>query len=313
MDLFRSMQAFVTVVQAGSMSAAAARLGLSSAAVGQHVAALEERLGTRLLNRTTRRQNLTEFGLSYVEQCQDILERIAVAQEQAETLHQAPSGALRITAPSTFGAECLVPALGRYRACAPEVTVDVVLTDRNADLVEEGFDVAFRIGTLPDSRLIARPLAPYRMMICAAPSYLARTGVPTHPTELAAHEMISFTPAARSPWRLSRGDETVEVSPARSITVNSGQAVRMAACAGLGVVMQPAVLLTPDVQTGRLTQLLAEWNLGERPMSLLYYRDRRMTPRLRSFIAFSLQEFAAGLFDGRAGNDDPAVDTSPTS
>jgi DNA-binding transcriptional LysR family regulator len=289
MDLFRSMQAFVTVVQAGSMSAAASRLGLSSAAVGQHVAALEERLGTRLLNRTTRRQNLTEFGVSYVEQCQDILERIAVAQEQAETLHQAPSGVLRVTAPTTFGAECLVPALGRYRARAPDVTVDVVLTDRNADLVEEGFDAAFRIGTLPDSRLIA----PYRMMICASPSYLARAGVPKHPTELAAHEMISFTPAARSPWRLSRGEETIEVMPARSITVNSGQAVRMAACAGLGVVMQPAVLLTPDVRTGRLTQIFAEWGLGERPMSLLYYRDRRMTPRLRSFIAFSLQEFGS--------------------
>src|ERR1700731_2814395 len=135
MDLFRSMQVFVTVVQAGSMSAAASRLGFSSAIVGQHVAALEDRLGTRLLNRTTRRQSLTDFGLSYVEQCRDILERVAVAQEQAETLNQEPRGQLRVAAPMTFGAEVLIPALQRYRTQAPEVTLDVVLSDR-----EEGFD-----------------------------------------------------------------------------------------------------------------------------------------------------------------------------
>lgn len=313
MDLFRSMQAFVTVVQAGSMSAAASRLGLSSAMVGQHVAALEDRLGTRLLNRTTRRQSLTDFGLSYFEQCRDILERVAVAQEQAETLHHEPRGQLRVTAPMTFGAEVLMPALGRYRTQAPEVTLDVVLTDRNADLVEEGFDAAFRIGTPPDSRLIARRLLPYRMMICAAPAYLARTGMPKHPTELSSYASIIFTPAARSPWRLSKGDDKVEVTPARPITVNSGQAVRVAACAGLGVVMQPAMLLMPDVQAGRLVQLFPDWRLGERPMSLLYYRDRRMTPRLRSFIAFSTKEFADPLRDGTADDEGSAPDSSSVS
>jgi DNA-binding transcriptional LysR family regulator len=302
MDLFRSMQAFVTVAQFGSMSAAAPRLGLSAAMVGQHIAALEERLGTRLLNRTTRRQSLTDFGLSYLEQCRDILERVAVADEQAETLQQKPRGQLRITAPMTFGAEVLTPALGRYRDQAPDVTLDIVLTDRNVDLVEEGFDAAFRIGTPPDGRLIARQLAPYRMMICGSPDYLARTGTPAHPTELSNHDSIIFTPAARSPWRLSRGDDKVEVTPARSMTVNSGQAVRMAACAGLGIIMQPATLLMPDVKTGRLVQLFPDWRLGERPMSLLYYRDRRMTPRLRSFIAFSMKEFSASLQDGIAGS-----------
>jgi len=292
MDLFRAMQTFVTVVQTGSMSAAASRLGLSSAMVGQHVAALEDRLGTRLLNRTTRRQSLTDFGLSYAEQCRDILERVDLAQEQAETLNHTPRGQLRVTAPMTFGAEALMPALQRYRMAAPEVMLDVVLTDRNADLVEEGFDVAFRIGTPPDSRLIARRLAPYRMMICASPDYLSRVGTPIHPAELSSHESITFTPAARSPWRLSKGDDKVEVTPARVITVNSGQAVRVAACAGLGIVMQPAMLLMPDVEAGRLVQLFPNWELGERPMSLLYYRDRRMTPRLRSFIAFAIKEFA---------------------
>ncbi len=308
MDLFRSMQAFVTVAQVGSMSAAAPRLGLSAAMVGQHIATLEERLGTRLLNRTTRRQSLTDFGISYFEQCRDILERVAVADQQAETLQHAPRGQLRITAPMTFGAEVMMPALGRYREQAPQVTLDITLTDRTVDIVEEGFDAAFRIGTPPDGRLIARKLAPYRMMICASPEYLARMGTPAHPAELSIHESITFTPAARSPLRLFRGDETIEVTPVRPVTVNSGQAVRVAACAGLGVVMQPAMLLMPDVQAGRLVQLFPDWRLGERPMSLLYYRDRRMTPRLRSFIAFSIKEFADSSRDEAAESEESMMD-----
>lgn len=291
MNLFRSMQAFVTAVQAGSMSAAAEQLGLSPAMVGQHIAALEARLDTRLLNRTTRRQSLTDFGATYFDQCRDILDRVAVAEREAETLQTAPRGKLRITAPTTFGAERLVPALKTYREIAPEVELDLVLMDRNVDLVEEGFDIAFRIGNLPDSRLIARPLTPYRMMICAAPDYLARNGKPEHPNDLSSQETIGFTPAARSLWRFSKGDDVVEVAPLRHFTVNSGQAVRMAARAGLGIVMQPAILLAPDVDDGHLVQLLPEWRLGERPMSLLYYRDQRMTPRLRSFISFVIAEF----------------------
>ncbi len=275
------------------MSAAAVKLGISPAMVGQHVAALEERLGTRLLNRTTRRQSLTDFGKSYVEQCRDILERVAIADQDAEAAHAEPRGQLKITAPTTFGAEVLMPALQRYRLLAPEVTLDLTLTDRNVDIVDEGFDIALRIGELPDSRLIARPLAPYRMMICAAPEYLAQRGQPVHPADLASHDAIGFTPAARSPWRLTRGGDVVEVSPHISITVNSGQAVRTAARSGLGVIMQPAILLNSDIEAGLLVRLFPDWQLRERPMSLIYHRDRRMTPRLRSIIRFAISEFGA--------------------
>lgn len=286
------------------MSAAAEQLGLSPAMVGQHVAALEERLGTRLLNRTTRRQSLTDFGASYFEQCRDILDRVAIADREAETQQTAPRGKLRVTAPTTFGAEALVVSLKRYRETAPDVMLDLVLTDRNVDLVEEGFDVAFRIGTPPDSRLIARRLTPYRMMICAAPEYLRRNGEPRHPEDLSGHEAVGFTPAARSPWRLSKDGETAEVTPLRHLTVNSGQALRMAARAGLGIIMQPEILLAEDVQAGALVQLLPDWRLGERPMSLLYYRDQRMTPRLRSFISFATAEFGAGR-NGAASDGQP--------
>lgn len=273
------------------MSAAASKLGLSPAMVGQHVAGLEDRLGTRLLNRTTRRQSLTDFGTSYVEQCRDILDRVALVDLYAEASQASPRGQLKITAPTTFGAEALMPALQRYRDLAPEVTLDVTLTDRNVDIVDEGFDIAFRIGDLPDSRLVARSLAPYRMMICAAPAYLARRGMPDHPSALSTHDAIGFTPSAQSSWKLARGDEEVEVVPNMSITVNNGQAVRMAARAGLGVIMQPAILLRPDVSDGLLVPLFPDWMLRERPMSLIYHRDRRMTPRLRSVIEFAISEF----------------------
>jgi DNA-binding transcriptional LysR family regulator len=218
---------------------------------------------------------------------------VAIADQDAEASQAEPRGQLKITAPTTFGAEVLMPALQRYRELAPCVTLDITLTDRNVDIVDEGFDIAFRVGELPDSRLIARHLAPYRMMICAAPDYLARRGKPVHPTDLSDHDAIGFTPAARSPWKLTRGNDEVQVVPRLSITVNSGQAVRMAARAGLGVIMQPSILLSSDIQAGLLVQLFPNWHLRERAMSLIYHRDRRMTPRLRSVISFAISEFGA--------------------
>lgn len=186
-----------------------------------------------------------------------------------------------------------MPALAGYRSLAPDVELDISLTDRNVGLVEEGFDLAFRIGAMSDTSMIARPLRPYRMVACAAPGYLARRGTPSHPSELEGHEAIAFTPSARLPWRFTRGEEDVQISPARMITVNNGQAVRSAARAGLGVVVQPEILLKLDIEAGCLTRLFADWQLGERPMWLLYYRDRRVTPRLRSFISFAVAAFGS--------------------
>lgn len=292
MDLFRSMQVFVSTVETGSMSAAAASLNLSPAMVGQHIAALENRLGTRLLNRTTRRQNLTDFGQSYLEQCKDILERVALTVLKAESQQSEAQGKLRISAPLTFGAAVLIPALKQYRQTAPQVKLDIVLTDRNVDLVEERFDIAFRIGNIPDSRLISRKLMPYQMIICASPDYIALKGSPLQPSELSRHELVSFTPTARESWKLSKSTEIVEVTPESMMTVNSGHALLNAAKAGLGLVIQPRILLEPDIRSGQLIQLLPEWNLGERHVSMLYYRDQHMTPRTRSFIEFALQAFA---------------------
>ncbi len=292
MDLFRSMDVFVTVVRAGSMSAAATQFGISPAMVGQYIAALEDRIGMRLLNRTTRKQSLTDYGQSYYDQCRDILERVAVAELQAETQQTIAKGKIRITAPLTFGTERLMPALPNFRRSTPEVTLDIVLTDRAVDVVDEGFDIAFRIGDLPDSSMVARPLSPYRMIICASPAYLLKNGVPAHPSELTEHDVVCLTSASESPWRLTKGDNHEAICPPSKVVVNNGQAVRMAAKAGLGIIMQPEMLLSGDVRSGELIQLFPDWRLRERPMWLLYYKDKRMTPRMRCFIAFAVNEFA---------------------
>lgn len=291
MDLFQSMKAFVTTVNAGSMSAAANQLNLTPAMVGQHIAALESRLGTRILNRTTRRQNLTDFGASYLEQCKDIIERVALADMEAEAQSTEARGALRITAPISFGSSLLMPALKRYRDLYPLVKIDVVLTDRTIDLVEEGVDIAFRIGRVPDSRLIQRVLMPYKMVACAAPSYLNEYGIPNHPSELSEHDIVLFTPAVRTSLKFSKNKQQVEVKPKCMVTVNSGHALVNAAKSGLGFIIQPEILLESDMKSGDLIQILSDWELGQRQVSILYYRDQNMTPRVRSFINFSLKAF----------------------
>jgi len=294
MDLFRAMTVFAEVARSGSMSAASRKLFITPAMVGQYIAALEDRLGMRLLNRTTRKQKLTDFGLSYLEQCHDILERVAASETQAEGLQHSFGGKLRLTAPISFGTECLIPALQRYRKMAPDVEIDITLTDRVIDLVDEGIDVAFRIGELNDSSMIGRPLMPYRMAVCASPEYLQAYGTPAHPSELSEHQLLSLSASSRSPWKLSRGEEKIEIPVHSKLTINNGQALRVAARSGLGIVMQPEILLSEDMISGRLVRLFQEWHIRERQVWLLYLRDKRMTPKIRAFINFSLEAFSPG-------------------
>ena len=287
MNLFRAMQAFAATVRTGSMRAAADELTITPAMVGQHIAALESRLGTRLLNRTTRSHSLTEFGTAYLEHCHDILQRIASTEEDAQTLHSEPRGRLRITAPVSLGTEVLAPALARFQASAPDVVLDVTLTDRNVDLIDEGIDVAFRVGNIADSPIISRPLGPYRMALCAAPTYLARNGTPAHPNDLAEHQAIGFSESHR-PWRFMRDGEEISVQPKQIATFNSGLAMVQAGCQGMGLVLQPHFLLEHAMRTGEMIELLGHWQRPEKTLSLLYYRDRLMTARLRAFIHFSI-------------------------
>lgn len=291
MDVFDSMQVYVQAVEKGSLSAAAAACGISATMAGNHLRTLEKRLGMQLLQRTTRRQHLTAFGEDYYARCKEILRLVAETDAQAQNLQLAPAGKLRITAPVSFGTEALVPALSEYLARYPEVSVDLALCDRVVDLVEEGFEAAIRIGDLPDSALIVRSLAPYRLMVCASPEYLARRGTPTQPEDLVQHECLSFSPAAVVHWRLTDGDGICRVPVSGRLQVNHGQALRVAALHGMGIVLQPAILLAADVQAGRLVPLFPTYTLPSRPMGVVCLPDRYRSPKLRSFVDFVVERF----------------------
>ena len=292
MDLLDSMKVYVLTVEKGSLSAAATACDISATMAGNHLRTLEKRLGMKLLNRTTRRQQLTAFGEDYYTRSKEILRLVAETDAQAQNLQLAPAGKLRISAPITFGTEALMPALSVYLDRYPQVSLDVVLSDRVVDLVEEGFEAAIRIGPLPDSTLIAKSLAPYRLMICASPAYLARRGTPGTPEALSQHECLSFSPVAVTHWRLTdEHDGICHVPVSGRLQVNQGPALRVAALHGLGIVLQPAILLEADVRAGRLVQLFPAHELPSRPMSVVYLQDRYRSPKLRSFVDFVVERF----------------------
>lgn len=288
------MAIYARVVEKGSLAAAAEEFGISPTMAGKHLKALEARLGGRLLNRTTRRQSLTELGREYYERCKQILAEVEAAEDSASHLQAVPRGVLRVNAPVSFGNQRLAPALAAYLAQYPEVDVDLALNDRVVDLVDEGFDAAIRIGPLVDSGMVARPLAPYRVLVCASPGYLSRHGTPAAPKDLAGHNCLGFSYwTVRDKWRLigPEGSETVSIKG--RLQANNGQALRMAALQGLGIIMQPEVLVSEDLAAGRLVRVLPEYEAPTRPMHLVYLPDRRPTPKLRSFIEFVLARFGA--------------------
>ena len=287
MDHFTSMTAFVRAAELGGFAPAATALGISPTMVGLHVRALENRLGSRLLNRTTRRQSLTEVGRLYYERCRQILADIEDADQTASQLRAAPRGRLRVNAPVSFGVHALTPVITDYLAAYPEVEVDLAVNDRVIDLVEEGFEVAVRVGSLADSGLVARPLAPYQLVVCASPDYLARHGVPRQPADLAQHNCLAFDRwGAPNTWTFHNGEAAVARGAFRT---NNGEALRVAALRGLGIIQQASVLLAEDLRCGRLVRVLPEYSLPTRPMHLIYLPDRRPTPKLRTFIDFVLE------------------------
>ncbi|EKG41287.1 LysR family transcriptional regulator [Pseudomonas syringae pv. avellanae str. ISPaVe013] len=299
MDLFQAMRVYVKVVEAGSLTAAAQACSISTTMVGNHLRALEERLGVSLLQRTTRRQRLTEFGTAYYERCLEVLGLVAESEQLAEQAHGDPTGTLRITAPLTFGSEVLAPALVEFSRRFPEVKLDLVLTNQRLDMIDNGFDVAIRLGNMPESSpLIARPLQDYTLTICAAPDYLARHGTPTHPEDLREHNCLAFAyPAgdewrtAGTQWRMTGADGDVLVEVSGSMVANTSAGLYQAARAGMGVVMLPDALVQRDLQEGRLVALFPDYHLPRRPTNLLYVQDRYRLPKLRSFV-----EYATGLW-----------------
>lgn len=292
MDRLTSMTIFVRVVALGGIAAAAREADISATMAAKHIQALEARLGSRLLNRTTRQQSLTEVGQIYYDHCKKVLAEVDAADSSISQLRSAPRGTLRITVPVTFGTKRLAPALADFLKRYPEVNVDLSLNDRIADLIDEGFEAAIRVGHLADSQLIARPLHPYRSMLCASPEYIRRRGRPKTPQDLLEHDCMGFSIAgARGHWRLSRDGKDQHVNFVPRLRANNGEGLRQAALAGVGIVLQPEVLLADDVREKRLVRILPAWELPTRPLHLVYARDRRITPKLQCFIDFIVERF----------------------
>ncbi|SDF70782.1 MULTISPECIES: LysR family transcriptional regulator [unclassified Duganella] len=288
MDKLRSMEVFVGVADAGSFTAAARAFDLSVVMVGKHIAELEQRLGARLLNRTTRRQSLTEIGEQYCEQCRQILAHVQSAESGALAMRSGARGNLRISAPVAFGSALLAPRLPIYMAAHPEVSVDLELSERISDVVEEGLDAAIRIGRLEDSSMIARPLKPYGMVICAAPAYLAQYGAPATPADLARHQCLDFLHWRRVVrWKL---DAQAAPQPSR-FRSNNGQALKQMALNGFGLAMLAEIVVAEEIADGRLVPLLSDYLPPLRPLHLIYPRGRQATPKQRSFVDFVVEHF----------------------
>ncbi|MGU9856563.1 LysR family transcriptional regulator [Pseudomonas sp. LF245] len=299
MDRLSSMNAFVMAAELGSYARAAERLNMSAQMVAKHVAALEQRLGARLLNRTTRRQSLTELGSAYYERCKHILTEADAADSLAQIMNDTPRGKLKITAPVTFGSYSLMPLITRFLRDHPDVEIDLHLTDRFVDLVEEGYEVAFRIGPLATTSLTARPLAPYRLVVCAAPAYLAARGMPRVPADLEQHECLGYAfwsrPADRE-WVLHQGSASYRVRVASRLQINESRALMSAALDGFGIVLGPEDFLRTALAKGELVRVLPGFDAPSRPMHLVYTANRQRTAKLRRFVDAVLQRFGGDEF-----------------
>lgn len=290
MDKLRGMETFIAVVESGSFTLAAARLEMSAVMVGKYIALLESQLGTRLLERNTRRQSLTDAGRVYFDEAKRVLEQVAVAESSVERLRAAPAGTLRVTAPTSFGGCVIAPLTATFLQRFPEVRVELDLTNRRVDLVDEGVDLAIRIGDIHNDDLVAKYLCAYRMVICAAPDYLARYGTPQTPADLVDHLCLSHTVwTARNEWRLPGAEGEVRWKRDAILRCNDGYGLRMAARAGAGLLLQPEVLVAEELASGRLVQVMGDYTPVPRPVNLLWRQDLRPLPKLTRFVEHVVQ------------------------
>ena len=293
MNQLAALRVFVAVAEAQSFSNAARALRIAKSAVSRQVSDLKSDLGARLLHRTTRSLSLTEAGRAYFERAARILADLDDANRAVGELQAAPRGRLRISAPMSFGFLHLMPALSDFMARYPEVVVDLAMNDRFVDLVNEGFDVAIRIATLPDSSLIARQLAPARRVICASPNYLSTHGAPRSPNDLKTHACLfnSNLPSARE-WRfVSPDDVPVPVTVNGRLSVDNGDALRVAALCGLGLANLPTFIVGVDLQSGALATVLDSFVAQDLSISAVYPPSRHLSPTVRALIDFLVDRF----------------------
>ena len=293
MDRLAAIEAFVRVAECGSFSKAAERLHSSKSVVSRQVGALEAELGARLLHRTTRALTLTEAGRGYFEQAARILADLAAADASVGQLQAAPRGRLRISAPMSFGFLHLAPAVPDFLERYPDVELDMIMNDRFVDLVDEGFDMAVRIGKLEDSSLVARRLAPSRRVVCAAPDYLARHGAPASPDDLKHHECLCYSNVGPSQeWRFVGPDgRPWPVEVRGRLHANNGDALRAAALRGFGLAVLPTFIVGGDLQSGALVAVLESFVPQDSAVHAVYPHSRHLSPKVRAFVDFLAERF----------------------
>jgi DNA-binding transcriptional LysR family regulator len=288
MDSLSDVAVFVQVVQSGSFTAAAERLQVSKSVVSKYVSRLENRLGARLLNRTTRRLSLTEVGRVFYERSRDGLNAIEEAELEVSRMQGAPTGTLRLNTPMSFGVLHVAPALPDFMRQFPEISVEVNLDDRMVDVIEEGFDISVRISELPDSSLVARRLATCRHAVVAAPSYLERHGSPTRAEDLTRHNVISYRyQESALNWHFKAPDgKPVSIPVSGNLQMNNSLALREAMLAGVGIARTPTFLVGEDIGRGRLVPILTDYEALEVSIFLVYPQRRHLSPKVRAFIEF---------------------------
>ncbi len=292
MDRFAEMTTFVTVVDAGSLSSASRQLGSSLPAVSRQLTALEARLGTKLVHRTTRKLRMTEAGEAFYGRCIRILGDIEEAEGDVANRQGELRGRLTISVPVVFGRLHVIPLLPSFLARFPDIVIDLQMDDRPIDLIEEGVDVAVRVGPPPDSSsLNARKLSRYRRVTCATPAYFERRGVPSMPAELGEHDCLVFTRDPNPEWRF-RGEDghTTIVRPHAVLLSNNGDAVREAVLAGSGLALLPTWMIQDALDDGRLETALKAFEPPGTAVHALYPRQTRATARVRAFVDFLVSQ-----------------------
>lgn len=287
MDKFQEMRVFSAVVEASSFAAAADSLSMSKAAVSRYVSELEQRLGVRLMHRTTRKLSLTPEGEVFLARCRDILASIEASEAELSTHSLTASGLLKISVPVSFGIRHLAPLWSEFLADHPQVTLDVQLSDRVTDLVDEGFDLAVRIARLPDSSLISRQLASTRLVLCAAPSYLKRRGKPTHPSELAQHDVLGYSLMAMGDqWQFTGQEGPLSVKVRPRMWTNNGDSCVAAALQGSGIQLQPTFLIDKELASGKLVEILPQFRSVELGIYAVYPSRKFVLPKVRAMLEF---------------------------
>ena len=283
MDKLTTIKTFHTVVKLKSFSKAADELGLSPQLASKYVSALETELGIRLINRTTRRLNLTAEGASYFEESLKIIESLESLENRLTDLKTNPSGLIRVSAPVSLGSQQLGDIVGSFLERYPDLSIDIQLNDRKVDIIDEGFDVALRIGSLVDSNLVARKLAPVEVLVCAAPSYTANHGAPTKIADLKHHKVLKYSYLSNQSG--FEGKETPVIS-------NSGELLAKTAKAGIGVVMAPGYIVNTAIESGELTALFSLHETDDLALYALYPHRRLLSFKVKTFIEYLVEAFA---------------------